>query len=179
YGARHEQACSYMAFGYSRSTGRPAVYSVVPGPGILNAGAGALTAFGGNTPILCLTGQVPTAFLDKGRGHLHEMPNQLATLRGFSKWAERIEHPAVAPVTIARAFQEMLSGRQGPAAVEMPWDVFTQKAEVAVCEPMGALPNPPVDTDRLEQAAKLIQQSRAPMIFVGSGALDAGAEVLE
>lgn len=178
-GARHEQACSYMAFGYSRSTGRPGVYSVVPGPGMLNAAAGALTAFGGNTPILCLTGQVPTAFLDRGRGHLHEMPDQLATMRGFSKWAQRIEHPAAAPVVIARAFQEMLSGRQGPAAVEMPWDVFMQKAEVAVCDPLGPLPKPPVDTDRLQQAARLIQQSKAPMIFVGSGAMDAGEEILE
>ena len=49
-GARHEQACSYMAFGYARSTGRPAVCTVVPGPGILNAGAGLLTAWGANQP---------------------------------------------------------------------------------------------------------------------------------
>ena len=45
-GARHEQACGYMAFGYARSTGRPGVFSVVPGPGVLNASAALLTAFG-------------------------------------------------------------------------------------------------------------------------------------
>ena len=45
-GARHEQACGYMAYGYARSTGRPGVFSVVPGPGVLNAGAALLTAFG-------------------------------------------------------------------------------------------------------------------------------------
>ena len=82
-GARHEQACGYMAYGYARSTGRPGVFSVVPGPGVLNAGAALLTAFGSNEPVLCLTGQVPTQFLGKGRGHLHEMPDQLATLRTF------------------------------------------------------------------------------------------------
>src|SRR4029077_10400672 len=71
-GARHEQACGYMAFGYARSTGRVGVFSVVPGPGVLNAGAALLTAFGCNEPVLCLTGQVPKAFLGKGRGHLHE-----------------------------------------------------------------------------------------------------------
>src|SRR6201992_3590872 len=64
-GARHEQACAYMAFGYARSTGKPGVFSVVPGPGVLNASAAMLTAFGGNEPVLCLTGQVPTQFLDK------------------------------------------------------------------------------------------------------------------
>src|SRR6202008_2413562 len=47
-GARHEQACAYMAFGYARSSGKPGVFSVVPGPGVLNAGAAMLTAFGGN-----------------------------------------------------------------------------------------------------------------------------------
>ena len=49
-GARHEQACGYMAYGYARSTGRPGVFSVVPGPGVLNAGAALLTAFGANEP---------------------------------------------------------------------------------------------------------------------------------
>src|SRR6187455_1397984 len=113
-GARHEQACGYMAFGYARSTGRPGVFSVVPGPGVLNAGAALLTAFGCNEPVLCVTGQVPTQFLGKGRGHLHEMPDQLATLRTFVKWAERIEYPGDAPAKVSRAFQEMLSGRRGP-----------------------------------------------------------------
>src|SRR6201995_1000874 len=99
-GARHEQACGYMAFGYARATGRPGVFSVVPGPGILNAGAAMLTAFGCNEPVLCLTGQVPSDYLGRGRGHLHEMPDQLATLRSFVKSAERIEHPADAPVKV-------------------------------------------------------------------------------
>src|ERR1700710_3037868 len=116
-GARHEQACGYMAYGYARSTGKPGVCGVVPGPGVLNAGAALLTAFGANEPVLCLTGQVPTEFLDKGRGHLHEMPDQLATLRSFVKWADRIDHPAAAPTLVSRAFQEMLSGRPGPVAL--------------------------------------------------------------
>ena len=133
-GARHEQACGYMAFGYARSSGKPGVFSVVPGPGVLNAGAALLTAFGCNEPVLCLTGQVPTAFLGKGRGHLHEMPDQLATLRTFVKWADRIEYPDAAPALVSRAFQEMLSGRRGPASLEMPWDVFTQRAEVGAAQ---------------------------------------------
>jgi acetolactate synthase-1/2/3 large subunit len=178
-GARHEQACSYMAFGYARSTGRPGVCSVVPGPGMLNAAAGILTALGANTPVLCLTGQVPTAFIDRGRGHLHEMPNQLATMRSFMKWAARIEYPGDAPAIVARAFQEIMSGRQGPAAVEMPWDVFTRSAETEIGKPLERVPSPPPDARSLESAATLIKQSRAPMIFVGSGAMDAGPEVLE
>lgn len=178
-GARHEQACGYMAFGYARSSGRPAVFSVVPGPGVLNASAALLTAFGCNEPVLCVTGQVPTQFLGKGRGHLHEMPDQLATLRTFVKWADRIEYPGNAPTIVARAFQEMMSGRRGPASVEMPWDVFTQRADTAAAQVLEPLPAPRPDPDLVRQAAALIKTSKAPMIFVGSGAIEAGEEILE
>ncbi|MDA9529623.1 thiamine pyrophosphate-dependent enzyme [Bradyrhizobium sp. CCBAU 25338] len=178
-GARHEQACGYMAFGYARSSGRPGVFSVVPGPGVLNASAALLTAFGCNEPVLCVTGQVPTQFLGKGRGHLHEMPDQLATLRTYVKWADRIEYPGNAPTIVARAFQEMMSGRRGPASVEMPWDVFTQRAETAAAQVLEPLPAPRPDPDLVRQAAALIKTSKAPMIFVGSGAIEAGEEILE
>jgi acetolactate synthase-1/2/3 large subunit len=178
-GARHEQACGYMAYGYARSTGRPGVFSVVPGPGVLNAGAALLTALGSNEPVLCLTGQVPTQFLGKGRGHLHEMPDQLATLRSFVKWADRIEYPDTAPALVSRAFQEMLSGRRGPAALEMPWDVFTQRAATGASKPFDPFPAPQPDPDRIKAAAALIAGSKTPMIFVGSGAIDAREEILE
>jgi acetolactate synthase I/II/III large subunit len=178
-GARHEQACGYMAFGYARSTGKPGVFSVVPGPGVLNAGAALLTAYGANEPVLCLTGQVPTAFLGKGRGHLHEMPDQLATLRTFVKWAERIEYPDTAPAMVARAFQEMMSGRRGPVSLEMPWDVFTQRVEVGAANIFDRFPAPQPDPDCVNSAAHLIAASKAPMIFVGSGAIEAGDEILE
>jgi acetolactate synthase I/II/III large subunit len=178
-GARHEQACGYMAYGYARSTGRPGVFSVVPGPGVLNAGAALLTAFGSNEPVLCLTGQVPTQFLGKGRGHLHEMPDQLATLKTFVKWADRIEYPDNAPTAVSRAFQEMLSGRHGPAALEMPWDVFTQRADAGPAKPFDPFPAPLPDSARIKEAANLIAGSKRPMIFVGSGAIHAREEILE
>ena len=178
-GARHEQACGYMSYGYARSSGKPGVFSVVPGPGVLNAGAAMLTAFGSNEPVLCLTGQVPTQFLGKGRGHLHEMPDQLATLRTFVKWADRIEYPDVAPTLVARAFQEMMSGRRGPVALEMPWDVFTTRAEVGPAKVFETFPAPLPDADHVKDAAMLIAASKRPMIFVGSGAIDAREAILE
>jgi acetolactate synthase-1/2/3 large subunit len=177
-GARHEQACAYMAFGYTRSTGRPSVFSVVPGPGMLNAAAGLLTAWGCNEPVLMLTGQVPNDFLGKGRGHLHEMADQLATMREFVKWADRVNSPAAARAGVARAFQQMLSGRQGPAALEMPWDIFTQKGEVRDGAPLPLLAPPPIDPDQILAAAKLIGASRHPMIFVGAGAFGAADAIL-
>jgi acetolactate synthase-1/2/3 large subunit len=178
-GARHEQGCGYMAFGYARSTGRPSVYTVVPGPGILNAGAAALTSLGCNQQVLCLTGEVPSAFLGKGSGHLHEMPSQLATLRTFFKHADRISHPSSAAASVALAFQQMRAGRPGPAALEMPWDVFTQTAATEPALKLPVLSSPVVDLDRIDDLLALIAKSRAPMIFVGTGALHASEEIRE
>src|SRR6201999_1144858 len=115
---------------------------------VLNAGAALLTAFGSNEPVLWLTWQVPVGFLGKVRGHLDEMPDQLATLRTFVKWADRVEYPADAPTAVSRAFQEMLSGRRGPVALEMPWGVFTQRADVGASKPVDRFPAPRAAPER-------------------------------
>jgi len=174
---RHEQSCAYMALGYAESTGRPAVFSVVPGPGLMNAAAGLLTAFGVNAPVLCLTGEVPSAWIGRGRGHLHEMPDQLAALRQLTKWSALIREPGEAPALIARAFQEMTSGRPGPVALEMPWDHFTKRVPRAPVRPLPAVAAPRADAAAIETAAQLLAAARAPMIMVGGGALGAAGEV--
>src|SRR6516225_3166100 len=156
FGARHEQACGYMAFGYARSTGRPGVFAVVPGPGVLNTAAALCTALGCNAPVLCLTGQVPTPFLQRGRGHLHELPDQLASLRLITKWAARIERVEDAPPIIDEAFRQMLSGRMGPVAVEMAWDVMAQRGRVMPL-PAAAIPAAPPPAEReIARAARLL-----------------------
>jgi acetolactate synthase-1/2/3 large subunit len=177
-GPRHEQATAYMAFGYAKSTGRVGVYSVVPGPGVLNSTAALCTAYGASTPILCVTGEVPSEFIGSGKGHLHELPDQLATLRTLTKWAARINHPAEAPAQVAEAFRQMCSGRPRPVALEMPWDVFGAKASVELTAALQTYPSIEPDTDVIERAAKLVASARNPMIMVGSGAVAAAHEVL-
>ncbi len=178
YGARHEQTCAYMAFGAARSTGKPGVFAVVPGPGVLNTTAALCTAMGSSTPVLCLTGQVPSAYLGRGRGHLHELSDQLGTLRTLVKWAARIERPADAPALVNEAFRQMLSGRPGPVALEMCWDTMASSGHVTslpAAEIPRALPPSPTEIDA---SAKLLATAKHPMIFVGSGAQHACAEVL-
>ncbi len=170
YGARHEQTCGYMAFGYARSTGRPGVFAVVPGPGVLNTTAALCTAMGCNAPVLCITGQVPSAFLGRGRGHLHELPDQLATLRTLTKWAARVERAADAPEIINEAFRQMLTGRPGPVAVEMAWDVMAAQGYV-VPLPAAVIPAPrPASPAEIEAAAIILAKAKRPMIMTGSGA---------
>jgi acetolactate synthase-1/2/3 large subunit len=175
--ARHEQTTAYMALGYAQSTGRPSAFTVVPGPGVMNT-AGALgTAWSVNAPILCITGQVPSAMIGRGRGQLHELPDQLATLKSLLKFAERIEHPVEAPQVMARAFQAMTSGRPGPVAVEMPADMFAAPAEVTPVDPLAPRAAPTPDPERIAALAKLVDAARCPMIWVGGGANAAGPEV--
>lgn len=179
YTPRHEQSTAYMATGFAKSTGRPSAFSVVPGPGILNASAAMSTAIAGNAPILLLTGQVPSEFLGVGRGHLHELKNQLGTLENITKWAARIESPGSAPEKINQALQTITGGRPGPAALEMCWDVMMQNMEVKLLSAYEPEEKPQVDDDAIKRATKLLLEARNPMIMVGAGAQHAPEAVLE
>ncbi|MGK6316340.1 thiamine pyrophosphate-dependent enzyme [Neorhizobium sp. DT-125] len=174
---RHEQTCAYMALGYARASGKPGVYSVVPGPGVLNTGAALLTAWGCNEPVLCLTGQVPTAFLGKGRGHLHEMRDQRAVLAGIAKSAERADGAGEVSAAIAHAFREMRSLKPGPATVEMPWEQFTAEGEFEIAPPLENHPDPVADV-AIGEVARVIEKAERPMIFVGPAGFEARDEVL-
>ena len=175
--SRHEQGCAYMAYGYAQSTAQPGIFTVVPGPGILNAGAALNTAWAANAPVLCITGEVATPFIGKRRGHLHEMPHQLATLRSFVKWAQRIQRPADVPAVINEAFRQMLTGRRGPVAVEIAWDVLASSEPVPDARPAEYDPPSPPDATAIAAAAKLLASANRPMIMVGSGAQHASSEV--
>lgn len=174
---RHEQGSGYMAYGYAKSSGKPGVFTVVPGPGVLNAGAAICTAYGGNAPMMCLTGNIMSHLIGQGRGQLHELPDQLATLKGLTKWADRIDHPTQAAAKMTTAFTEMNSDRQRPVAIEVPWDVFGQKGVAPEIE-AAPVRHTTLDPESIETAAKLIAAASNPMIMVGGGALDAAAEVL-
>ena len=167
---RHEQGAAYMALGAALATGGASVFNVVPGPGFLNAAAALSTAYALNAKVLCLTGQIPSHKIGKGMGELHEIENQLGVMRTLTKWAERANSPAEIPGLIAEAFRQMNSGRPRPVGLEIPMDVLAAKGPVALDFSNGAPDVPPLDEERLEQAAELLGQAENPMIFVGSGA---------
>ncbi len=175
---RHEQTTAYMAVGYACATGQPSAFSVVPGPGVMNTTAALVTGWGLNAPVMCLTGQVPSAQLGRLRGSLHEMPDQLATLKSMLKHADRIEHPTEAPYKVALAFHHMMSGRPSPVALEMPWDQFPAVADITPQDPLPLAPLPQPDSEKIAALAKLIDTAKAPMIWVGSGAIGAADEIL-
>jgi acetolactate synthase-1/2/3 large subunit len=173
---RHEQGAGYMALGAALATGKPAVYSVVPGPGFLNTTAALCTAYACNAPVLALVGQIQAAAIGRNLGFLHELPDQLAVMRALTKWAERISGPAEAPARTREAFRQMRAGRPRPVALECPIDVWSRAASVV---PLAAAEPDPiaVDLDGVAAAAELLGAAEQPLIVVGGGAQDAGPEV--
>jgi acetolactate synthase-1/2/3 large subunit len=174
---RHEQGAAYMALGAALATGRPAAYSVVPGPGFLNSSAALATAYSTGAKVLALIGQIPSRAIGKGLGYLHEIPDQLGILRTLTKSAERVDRPEDAPGLVAQAFHKLHSGRPRPVALEVPPDVLGAKAEVTLVAPLSPEPPAPLDEDAIAQAAQMLAAADCPVIFVGGGAHDAAAEV--
>ena len=177
-GARHEQTAGYMAFGYAQATGKTGVYCVVPGPGFLNSSAALISAHGASAPVLCLTGEVPSRFIGSGLGHLHELPDQLATMRTLTKWAATVEHPTQAAELTARALYHARSGRPRPTALAIPWDVLGTLAPPQPGQPVP-ITTPPLDTAAIAHAAELLAAAKQPMIMVGGGARAASAEIAQ
>ena len=175
--SRHEQGVAYMAHGYAQSTGKVGAFAVVPGPGVLNTTAALSTSLAANVPVLCVTGQIPSGYIGRGHGQLHEIPDQLSILRGLTKWADRIDHPTDAPGKVAEAFRQLHTGRPQPVAIEMPLDQLAKSCNVDLPAAATDYTRPAVDEDAVAAAAALLAGAKAPMIFVGSGAVDCGEAV--
>ena len=105
---RHEQGAAYMALGAALATGKPQVYSVVPGPGLLNSAAALLTAYSMNAPVLGLIGQISQSAIGRGLGHLHEIRDQAGIISRLVDYSARIREPTEAAGLVAEA-------------VEYPW----------------------------------------------------------
>ena len=174
---RSEQGAAYMAFGYARSTGKVGVFTVVPGPGVLNSATALSTAYAGNAPVLCLTGQIPSTGIGRGIGFLHDIPDQLGVLQRLTKWATRIDHPSHAPAAVREAFRQLTTGRRRPVSLEMALDIMSQEAEVEMLAPLQEQEPTVVDAAQVERAAELLADAKKPMILVGGGAADAAPEI--
>ena len=175
---RHEQATSYMADGYARTTGREGVCMVVPGPGVLNALSGLATAYACNSPVLCIAGQIPSHAIGKGLGLLHELPDQSRILKSLTKWHALASSPADIPALVHEAFVRLRSGRPRPVAIELPPDVLQATATLSFLSRAAKAPMLPKAAS-IAEAAAWLTKARFPVIQAGGGcsAANAGAAV--
>jgi acetolactate synthase I/II/III large subunit len=174
--ARHEQGVAYMALGFAQATGQPGVYACVPGPGFLNTTAALATAYACHAPVLALLGQVAMGEIGAGHGVLHELPDQTAIVRGLTRWNGLALSPEEAPRLVVRAFASLAAG-QGPAAVELPADVLRLPFASGDARETETLEPQRVDPGAIAEAVRLLEGANRPMIMVGAGAIDAGADL--
>jgi acetolactate synthase-1/2/3 large subunit len=177
---RHEQATTYMAYGYAKATGRTGVALVVPGPGALNAAAGLGTAYAASAPVLLISGQIPSGALGKGQGQLHEVDDQLDAFRPITKWNHRVAGAEEIPEVVHEAFHQLKTGRPRPVELEIPIDLVASRSSAKILEPENYPPLTGNESD-LEAAASLLAEARNPVILAGGGAViaEASREVLE
>lgn len=174
YHTRHEQACAYMADGFARATGKIGLCMVVPGPGLLNAAGALSTAYAVSSPVFCVTGQIESTNINKGKGLLHEINDQVGMISHVTKWAALAMTPAEIPGLVHEAVTQLKTGRPRPVEIEVPPDIFEAKADVTLLDPASVNAIAP-DPDLIDRAAKLLGEANNPVIFSGGGVISSGA----
>lgn len=173
-GARHEQGAGYFADGCARATGDASVCMVVPGPGLLNAGAALSTAYACSSRMVLISGQIPSGTIGRGYGMLHEIPGQSELIASLTKWSAMARTPQEIPALVRRAFHEVRSGRPRPVGLEIPPDVLAAQAEITLVDPEPAAFAAP-EPDEVERVAGVLAAARNPVILAGGGVVAGGA----
>ncbi len=165
---RHEQVAGHAAEGWSRATRRCGVAVVTAGPGVTDCVTAIANAYQNRSPMLVIGGRSPLMRFEMGA--LQEM-DHVELLRPITKWARCVYDTQRIPEYIASAFRAALSGRQGPAFLEIPTDVLFRKVEEnEVYFPQSYRSQGRVhpDPQSVKQAAEAIAKAERPLVMAGS-----------
>ena len=169
--ARHEQGAVHMADGYARATGKPGVVVVTSGPGATNTVTGIATAYMDSVPLVIITGQVPRAVI--GTDSFQESDIVGITIP-VVKHSYLVQSTDELTKTIREAFHIASTGRPGPVLIDIPSDLagatmtFEYPDEVNI---PSYKPTYRGNAKQVRAAAKLIEESKQPVLYVGGGAV--------
>ncbi|WGK64121.1 biosynthetic-type acetolactate synthase large subunit [Croceiramulus getboli] len=173
---RHEQGATHMAQGYARATGKVGVAMATSGPGATNLITGIADAQIDSTPMVCITGQVASHLL--GSDAFQET-DIIGISTPITKWNYQITRAAEIPEVMAKAFYIARSGRPGPVLIDITKDAQFEELDFAYakCNAVRSYkPVPEVQTEKLQQAAELINAAKKPLIVWGQGVILGQAE---
>lgn len=171
--ARHEQGAGFMAQGMARTTGSPAVFFATSGPGATNTLTAIADAKLDSVPIICVTGQVPSAMIGTDAFQEVDIYGMSIPVTKHNFLVRSVEDLLR---VIPEAFRIASSGRPGPVLVDIPKDVQTARIEIAAWpEPGGPDPVEAPDQEALGQAARMLAESRRPILMLGGGVAASGA----
>ncbi len=176
-GLRTELDAGFAADGYARASGRPAPLLLSTGPGALISLAALMEAASAHVPVVALASQIPSDLVGRGRGFLHELPDQLASFAPVVKWAGRAESGAEIPQLVAEAWRRALTPPSGPVFLEIPVDLLTAETDAPALTDLDFSPElPPLPpTGALDEAARLLAGAERPVLWAGGGVLRSGA----
>jgi acetolactate synthase-1/2/3 large subunit len=175
--ARGEAGACNMADAYARVTGTLGVCVTSTGTGAGNAAGALIEALTAGTPLLHLTGQIESPYLDRDLGYIHEAPAQVAMLQAVGKAAFRIRNPETALATLREAVRVAFTAPCGPVSIEIPIDV--QGLLIDVPAEMSPLPVAPVvaPASEVSALAQRLRTAKRPLLWLGGGARAAGPAV--
>src|SRR5271170_1682508 len=172
---RHEQGATHMAEGYARVSGRPGVVLVTSGPGATNAVTGIADAYMDSTPMVVLTGQVPTSMI--GNDAFQEV-DIVGITRPCTKHNFLVKEVGDISRVIREAFYIAGSGRPGPVLVDLPKDIQQAEHAFKLCDKAdlrGYKPTFKGNPRQIERAIEAIEKSEKPLFYVGGGVQWSGA----
>ncbi|EJC76707.1 acetolactate synthase, large subunit, biosynthetic type [Rhizobium leguminosarum bv. trifolii WSM2012] len=176
---RHEQGAGHAAEGYARSTGKVGVMLVTSGPGVTNAITPLQDALMDSVPLVCLSGQVPTALI--GSDAFQEC-DTVGITRACTKHNRLVGDVNDLAATIHEAFRIARSGRPGPVLVDMPKDVLfasgSYKPPEVVAPRTSHQPDRRGEIGEIEAAIALMATACRPVICVGGGVINSGPEAV-
>ena len=173
---RHEQGAIHAAQGYSRVTGKVGVCFATSGPGATNLITGLADAQIDSTPLVCITGQVPSQLL--GTDAFQES-DIIGISMPVTKWNYQITNANEIAEVMSKAFYIAVSGRPGPVLIDITKDAQFSETEFKYkkCEKIRSYhPYPIIRKTKIKEAAKIINNSKKPLILVGQGVLISNAE---
>lgn len=175
--ARGEAGACNMADAYARVSGSLGVCVTSTGTGCGNAAGAMVEAITAGTPLLHLTGQIESPYLDRDLGYIHEHPAQLAMLKAVGKDAFRIRNPETALATLREAVRLAHTPPCGPVSIEIPIDV--QKMLMPLPADLSPLAIPVVTPDpaAVDALAERLLKAKRPLLWLGGGARGAGPAV--
>ncbi|WP_339893100.1 biosynthetic-type acetolactate synthase large subunit [uncultured Algibacter sp.] len=174
---RHEQGAAHAAQGYARISGKVGVAMATSGPGATNLITGIADAQIDSTPIVCITGQVPSHLL--GSDAFQET-DIVGISTPVTKWNCQVTKAEDIPGAIAKAFYIAKSGRPGPVLVDITKDAQFGELDFKYEKCKGVrsyIPIPKTDPETINAAAELINKAKKPMIVWGQGVILGKAEV--
>jgi acetolactate synthase-1/2/3 large subunit len=173
--ARHEQGAAHAADGYARASGRAGVCMATSGPGATNIVTGLANAYLDSSPVIALTGQVPTYSANTaymiGRDAFQEA-DIIGITTPITKYNVQVKSAAEIPKAVRMTFHIATTGRPGPALIDLPKNTQTEKAEMDFSDNLqirGYKPNIEPHPLQIKKAVKLLLKAERPMILAGGG----------